>query len=134
MSLHWLPVQYRLQYKLLLISYVLFWFNLNLIELIHTLTSDKQVSRRLNIFCQLSSGFITRYISVHLSVIGINLMTKIMASANFTMLHLLKTSACFSTGHYTCKNKQVQLQSHATFKFATSNVIDRTPPKMRAKH
>jgi hypothetical protein len=36
------------------------------------------------------------------------------------MLHLLKTSAYFSTGHYACKNKQVQLQSHATFKFATS--------------
>jgi hypothetical protein len=61
----------------------LFWFNLNIVELIHTLTSDKQVSRRLDIFFQLSSGLITRYISVHLSVIGITLMTKIMASANF---------------------------------------------------
>ena len=40
------------------------------------------------------------------------------------MLHLLKTSACFWTGHYACKNKQVQLQSHATFKFAISDVID----------
>jgi hypothetical protein len=50
------------------------------------------------------------------------------------MLHLLKTSACFSTGHYACKNKQVQLQSHATFKFAISDVIDRTPQNMRAKH
>jgi hypothetical protein len=44
----------------------------------------KQVSRRLDIFFQLSSGLITRYISVHLSVIGITLKTKIMASANFT--------------------------------------------------
>jgi hypothetical protein len=79
-------------------------------RLIHTLTSDKQVSRRLDIFFQLSSGLITRYSFVHLSVIGITLMTK------------------------TCKNKQVQLQSHATFKFAISDVIDRTPQKMRAKH
>jgi hypothetical protein len=63
---------------------LLFWFNLNIVELIHTLTSDKQVSRRLDIFFQLSSGLITRYIFVHLSVIGITLMTKIMASANFT--------------------------------------------------
>ena len=63
---------------------MLSWFNLNIVELIHTLTSDKQVSRRLDIFFQLSSGLITRYISVHLSVIGITLMTKIMASANFT--------------------------------------------------
>jgi hypothetical protein len=62
------------------ISYVLFWFNLNIVELIHTLTSDKQVSRRL-----LSSGLITRYISVHSSVIML---------------------------HYACKNKQVQLQSY----------------------
>ena len=45
-----------------------------------------------------------------------------------------KTSACFSTGHYACKNKQVQLQSHATFKFAKSDVIDRTPQEMRARH
>ena len=51
-----------------------------------------------------------------------------------TNASFVKTSAHFSTGHYACKNKQVQLQSHATFKFATSNVIDRTPPKMRAKH
>ena len=68
------------------ISYVLFWFNLNIVELIHTLTSDKQVSRRLDIFFQLSSGLITRYISVHLSVIVITLMTKIMASANFRLV------------------------------------------------
>jgi hypothetical protein len=42
------------------ISYVLSWFNLNIVELIHTLTSDKQISRRLDIFFQLSSGLITR--------------------------------------------------------------------------
>jgi hypothetical protein len=51
------------------ISYVLSWFNLNIVKFIHTLTSDKQVSRRLDIFFQLSSGFITMYIFVHLSVI-----------------------------------------------------------------
>ena len=39
------------------------------------------------------------------------------------MLRLLKTSAYFSTWHYACKNKRVQLQSHATFKFATSDVF-----------
>jgi hypothetical protein len=49
-----------------------------------TLVCSQQVSRRLDTFFQLSSGLITRYISVHLSVIGITLMTKIMASANFT--------------------------------------------------
>jgi hypothetical protein len=38
------------------------------------------------------------------------------------MLHLLKTSAYLSTEHYACKNKQVQLQSHATFKFASTNM------------
>jgi hypothetical protein len=43
-------------------------------------------------------------------------------------------SAQFFSGHYACKNKQMQLQSHATFKFAISDVIDRTPQKMRAKH
>jgi hypothetical protein len=57
------------------ISSVLSWFNLSKFELINTLTSDKQVSRRL----------------------------------------------------------EVQLQSHATFKFATSNVIDLTPPKIICK-
>jgi hypothetical protein len=51
-----------------------------------------------------------------------------------SLFHLLKTETYFSTGHYACKNKQVQLQSHATFKFATSNEIDRASPKMRAKH
>jgi hypothetical protein len=40
------------------------------------------------------------------------------------MLRLLKTSAYFPTGHYACKNKQVQLQSHAIFKFATSVVVE----------
>jgi hypothetical protein len=43
------------------ISSVLSWFNLSIFELINTLTSDKQVSRRLDIFFQLSSGLITRY-------------------------------------------------------------------------
>jgi hypothetical protein len=41
------------------ISYVLSWFNLNIVKLIHTLTSDKQVSRRLDIFFQLSSGLVS---------------------------------------------------------------------------
>jgi hypothetical protein len=43
------------------ISSVLSWFNLSIFELIHTQMSDKQVSRRLDIFFQLTSGFITRY-------------------------------------------------------------------------
>ena len=34
-----------------------------------------------------------------------------------------------------CMQKQASaITKPATFKFATSNVIDRTPPKMRAKH
>ena len=44
------------------------------------------------------------------------------------MHRLLKTSAYFSTRYYPCKNKQVELQSHASFKIATSDVVDRTSP------
>jgi hypothetical protein len=36
------------------ISNVLSWFNLSIFELIHTLTFDKQISRRLDILFQLS--------------------------------------------------------------------------------
>ena len=72
------------------ISYVLFWFNLNIVELIPTLTSDNQVSWRLDIFFQLSSGLITRYSFVHLSVIGITLITKIIWRLQISLIGFAK--------------------------------------------
>jgi hypothetical protein len=38
----------------IMLVYVLSWFNLSMFELIHTLTFDKQISRRLDILFQLS--------------------------------------------------------------------------------